>query len=100
MIKAVFFDIDGTLFSHKSMEVPESTREALKLLRRNGVKSFIATGRCWDEMKSLPIDYFEFDGMVLLNGQICIDNNGNVLYESPIESGDLKEIILQFHLHN
>lgn len=97
MIKAVFFDIDGTLFSHKSMEVPESTREALKLLRRNGVKSFIATGRCWDEMKSLPIDYFEFDGMVLLNGQICIDNNGNVLYESPIESGDLKEIILEFN---
>ena len=32
-IKAVFFDVDGTLFSHTRNEVPESTRQALKALR-------------------------------------------------------------------
>ena len=32
MIKAVFFDIDGTLLSHASGGVPESARRALALL--------------------------------------------------------------------
>ena len=96
MIKAVFFDIDGTLFSHKMMGVPDSTKKALRMLREKGIKSYIATGRCWTEMKSLPIDYSEFDGMVLLNGQICLDSEGNIIYESPIEEGDLKEIVFEF----
>ena len=34
MIKAIFFDIDGTLLSHTTYSVPESTKEALRLLKR------------------------------------------------------------------
>ena len=33
MIKAVFFDVDGTLVSHKSKSVPESAGKALDKLR-------------------------------------------------------------------
>lgn len=33
MIKAIFFDIDGTLLSHTTYSVPESTKEALRLLK-------------------------------------------------------------------
>lgn len=33
MVKAIFFDIDGTLVSFQTHTVPESTREALRLLR-------------------------------------------------------------------
>ena len=44
MIKAVFFDIDGTLVSFQTHEVPASTIEALAALRAKGVKVFIATG--------------------------------------------------------
>ena len=33
-IKAVFFDVDGTLISHKDGGVPESTKEALRLLKK------------------------------------------------------------------
>ena len=33
MVKAVFFDIDGTLVSFKTHEVPQSTIEALDMLR-------------------------------------------------------------------
>ena len=45
MVKAVFFDIDGTLVSFTTHTIPESTRRALQALRQNGVKVFIATGR-------------------------------------------------------
>ena len=45
MIKAIFFDIDGTLVSFQTHTVPASTRKALQLLREKGIKVFIATGR-------------------------------------------------------
>ena len=45
MIKAIFFDIDGTLVSFKTHKVPQSTIDALNLLREKGIKIFIATGR-------------------------------------------------------
>lgn len=96
MIKAVFFDIDGTLFSHKTMEIPSSTKKALEELRNKGVKKFIATGRHFVEMQALPIEAEDYDGMIILNGQICVDKLGNILYESPIDEEDLMEIIRVF----
>ena len=46
MIKAVFFDIDGTLVSFKTHKLPDSTVRALDLLREKGIKVFIATASC------------------------------------------------------
>ena len=43
MIKALFFDVDGTLVSFNTHDVPESTREALRLAHESGVKIFTAT---------------------------------------------------------
>lgn len=45
MIKAVFFDVDGTLVSFKTHQVPQSTLEAIKELQAKGIKVFVATGR-------------------------------------------------------
>lgn len=42
--KIVFFDIDGTLYD-PVIGVPESTKEALKLLTQNGHMAIICTGR-------------------------------------------------------
>ena len=42
MIKAAFFDIDGTLFSHTMHKIPDSARKAIHLLREKGVKIFLA----------------------------------------------------------
>ncbi len=44
-IKAAFFDIDGTLLPFGAEALPASTVDALARLRKNGVKTFIATGR-------------------------------------------------------
>ncbi len=45
MIRALFFDVDGTLVSFATHRVPDSTREALAAAHRRGVRIFIATGR-------------------------------------------------------
>ena len=38
--KLIFFDIDGTLVSFKTHKVPQSTIDALNLLREKGIKIF------------------------------------------------------------
>ena len=89
MIRAVFFDIDGTLLSHKTNSVPDSAVRALEELSRRGVLTFIATGRHIPEMKKLrPLEGLEFDGMVTLNGQYCCNESG-VIYHCPIEKSDI-----------
>ena len=45
MVKAVFFDIDGTLVNYKTHVICDSTLTALRSLRAQGVKLFVATGR-------------------------------------------------------
>lgn len=45
MIKALFFDIDGTLVSFNTHEIPSSTLAAIAEAKAKGIKIFIATGR-------------------------------------------------------
>ena len=66
MIKAVFFDIDGTLVSFKTHAIPQSTIEALAALRERGIKVFIATGRPLVAINNLGDQVF--DGYVTMNG--------------------------------
>ena len=42
-VKAAFFDIDGTLFSHRTCCIPESTLRALKCLHEKGILCVIVT---------------------------------------------------------
>ena len=94
MIKAAFFDIDGTLLSHETKSVSASTREALKQLREKGIKCIIATGRHIAQLQHLAVRDLSFDGYLTLNGQICLDENKQVLYGCPIE-GQAKERIIR-----
>lgn len=96
MIKAAFFDIDGTLISHKQGIVPADTIEAVKYLRSTGIKVFTSTGRHMLEMEQLPVSRLEFDGHVLLNGQLCLNQNKEVLYENAIPEEDIQKILPWF----
>ncbi|MDO4462759.1 MAG: Cof-type HAD-IIB family hydrolase [Bacteroidia bacterium] len=81
MIKAAFFDLDGTLVSFKTHSIPESTLRALDLLRRNGVKLFMASGRHRSMMYQLGD--LQFDGYVTING--CITYvDGKIIDKHPI----------------
>lgn len=89
-IKAIFFDVDGTLLSHKLGAIPQSTIDALNEVQVNGVKLVIATGRDLVELKKLPIDVIDFDAYLTLNGNICLDKDkkmfaGNAIADEEIE---------------
>lgn len=93
MIKAAFFDIDGTLLSHKTKRVSPATIAALRTLQDKGIPCIVATGRHKTEMEKLPLEGLKFDGYLTLNGQLVLDKNMQFLSGVPIE-GEAKEILL------
>lgn len=91
MVKAVFFDIDGTLVSFKTRTVPESTKRAIRRLRAKGIKVIIATGRSInmiDHIKAL-----EFDGFICFNGGCCAKPDGTVLFRQSIKPSDIQSLL-------
>ncbi|SEF42701.1 Cof-type HAD-IIB family hydrolase [Parabacteroides chinchillae] len=91
MIKAVFFDIDGTLVSFKTHVVPQSTIHALDLLRKRGIKVFIATGRHLSSINNLG--NLEFDGYVTLNGGYVLAGKNDVVYKHSIPDKDIESLV-------
>ena len=82
MYEIFFFDIDGTLRSFETHEVPASAREALARLRGRGAKVIIATRR--DRRSLPPLEGLAFDVYILVNGGHCLTTDGEVLAERPI----------------
>ena len=73
MIKALFFDIDGTLVSFKTHQIPVSTVAALQEAKARGVQIFIATGRpkvIITNLKELEKRNL-IDGYITMNGAYC-----------------------------
>lgn len=91
MIKAVFFDIDGTLVSFKTHQVPSSTVKALDLLRKQGIKVFISTGRQLHSINNLGS--LEFDGYITLNGGRCYAGKDHLIYERAIPDEDILSLL-------
>lgn len=89
-IKAIFFDVDGTLLSYKQNDVPASTRRALQKVRANGVKTIIATGRHLIELSKLPVNDIDFDGYLTLNGNLMLDEEKKVYAGTPIDKGEME----------
>lgn len=98
VIKAAFFDIDGTLLSFTTHTLSDSTKAALISLRANGIKCFIASGRAKYQFPPAVADGFEgfdgFDGFVSLTGSVCYDAGG-IYYDVPIPRADVVTIAHQ-----
>ena len=91
MKKAVFFDIDGTLWDFK-MNIPESTKEALKELRKNGHYAFLCSGRSRSNIKSPKLLALGFDGIVAACGT-HIEFEGEKLFELLLTNEQIKHIL-------
>ena len=85
MIKAAFFDIDGTLLSFKTHRVSEGTIRAFDRLHRAGVHTFISTGRPMVIIPEMPV---AFDGYITMNGGYVFTTDNEVLRANPIPQED------------
>ena len=94
MIKALFFDIDGTLVSFKTHRIPTSTIQALEAAKARGVRIFIATGRPQviinnlNELQQRGL----IDGYITMNGAYCFVQD-KVIYKSPIPKSEIETLL-------
>ncbi|KAA6352203.1 putative phosphatase [termite gut metagenome] len=87
MIKALFFDIDGTLVSFKTHTIPQSTINAIEQAKRKGIKAFISTGRPKVIINNLGD--LAFDGYITMNGSYCFVGE-EVVYKCRIPQEDVQ----------
>lgn len=98
-IRAVFFDIDGTLVSFNTHRVSDATVEALAELRRRGVKVILATGRLLNQTE--VVSHIKFDGYITLNGCCCLAEDGRtVISSATIPQSDLNSIVDYLEANN
>ncbi len=97
MIKAIFFDVDGTLVSFDTHTIPPSTLKAIELVQKKGIKVFISTGRHKKALNNLG--NLQFDGYVTINGGYCTVENDKVIHQHFVEKSDI-EAILEYQKSN
>ena len=90
-VKAVFFDIDGTLLSFKTHKVAVSTERAIAELQAKGIKTILSTGRSINSIDH--IKYLNFDGFITFNGGYCMTKEGDVLFKKCIDAKDIEGIL-------
>ena len=100
MIKAIFFDVDGTLLSFDTHSMPKTTRDSLFKLKEKGIKLFLATGRSPKVYPNIAhlID-FNFDGYVFCNGQYVVVDD-KVIHNMPLPKEDLINLLPYFEENN
>lgn len=90
-IKAVFFDIDGTLLSFKTHDVSASTQKAIEQLQRQGIKVILSTGRSINSIDH--IKFLDFDGFITFNGGYCVTQESDVLFKQTIHANDIESVL-------
>lgn len=99
MIKALFFDIDGTLVSFKTHKIPQSTADVINEAKRKGIKVFISTGRPKVIINNLGT--LEFDGFITMNGAYCyIGKEEKLIHKNAISKEDVNAAADMVHRQN
>lgn len=89
---ALFFDIDGTLVSFKTHEIPPSTILALTQAKANGHHVYIATGRPPIILTNLGAIEHLIDGYITTNGALCFVGDEFVTCQ-PIPKSDVMTVV-------
>ena len=89
MIKAAFFDLDGTLVPYGEPGMTARLRADLLELRRRGIMTILATGRGKHDLKNIGmLGDVEFDSYITYNGYCCYDSSG-VYHNVAMSQDDL-----------
>ena len=94
MIKAAFFDIDNTLYDWKKKEFNQAGLKAIRRLKKQGVKVFLASARPYRsqvEFGAFDLD-IPWDGYIASAGAIAY-SKGRYLLKMLMDTQDVKTII-------
>lgn len=97
MKKLLFFDIDGTLLSETTHEVPLSAKVALRQAQANGHLVFINTGRPYASI-SQDIKDLNYDG-ILCGCGTYIEFHQQILFHQEISPEIIDHVILSLRKH-
>lgn len=92
MKKALFFDIDGTLYDYKG-HMPASAGNALAMAREKGHELVICSGRSLFQL--YPGMAEEFDGIICSTGAL-VKRRGELIYEHYMPEETLRKIVSVF----
>lgn len=96
-VKAVFFDVDGTLLSYESRSIPQSTLDALADLRGKGIRPIIASGRARHAMLFLS-EHLDMSDVIALNGQRCYAG-GKLVRDHHFAPQDMARLVALAQAH-
>lgn len=100
-IKAVFFDVDSTLYTHRIHDLPKSTYYTLRSLKQKGYKVGVATSRNRYETQNLPQFYrtFPFDAYIYDGGALVMDQD-KVITKFPLAQKQVEALIAVCDQHD
>ena len=90
-MKAVFFDIDGTIWDNK-MRIPQSAIDGIRRLRANGHLAFINSGRAKSNILDENLLGIGFDGIVAACGNY-VEIGEEVVFQNTLTPEQVKLII-------
>ena len=92
--KLILLDVDGTLYSHTTKSIPESTIKALKMVQEKGIKIGIASGRSKIVTAFTGIlDILDFDFFVTTNGNLVIEGTQEIRVSYEVRQLYMRGII-------
>ncbi|MBC2575771.1 HAD family hydrolase [Peptostreptococcus canis] len=90
MIKHIFSDLDGTLFSDR---ITEKDLQAIKIAQDNGIQFSIATGRVYSHSVSI-IENTDLNGYLICeNGSYIFDPQGDCIFKGTMKDAQIKKLI-------
>lgn len=89
----IFFDIDGTLTDNVNHTIPPGVQQGLMLLKENGYKLCISTGRRLNAIKSNIFKLISWDGFVCINGQAIYDSNKKLICKKGLNIESINQAI-------
>lgn len=103
MIKMFITDVDGTLYDHNTMTIPQANIDAIRLLQEKGVMIVVATARTYASSLSIveALQMRKYGGyLIVSNGALIYDLALNQpIYKKPIPLAWVKELF-DYSLNN
>ena len=98
-IKAIFFDLDGTIFYHPTRDLSENVLAYTKILKEKGYQLGICTSRSVAELVNIPIQFMDLMDVIITGAGTVIKYRDEVDYVT-FDPLMIKEVFSLFEKEN